>query len=440
MQATAANGAVRYRLLEPLRQYAWELLAASGEQEALQLQHARYFVALAEGLAPVLASADRGAALDLLERSLDNLRAALAWALPGSSEQQPADGPELGLRLATALLWFWHFRGSRAESFRWLELALPRLDAVDGMTAAMALYAAGDLAWLLGKYEIARARLEQSVGRWRSLGDVRGLAYALQALACAADAAMPARWDAINESIALFQRAGDEWGGALARFSASFLALEEGDHAGARERMLDALARYRGLGDDWFAAQILNDLGDVARGGRRYAAAASRYSQSLALLEKCGDSAAILPSILYNLGVVALRRGQTRRALQNLRQALAHFRDRGDQRGIAECLIGLGGVLGAMQQPERAVRLYGAAEALLARGGVGLWSTNRAEYAHDRAAVRAQLSEETFVHAWAAGQALSMTQVLAEVLPDQDPAVSPAASAKPRTYPRASGA
>jgi len=81
VQAEEAGGAVRYGLLETVRQYGRERLAASGAAGAVRDRHLAWYLALAEQAAPHLwAAADLGAWLDHLEAEHDNLRAALRWA------------------------------------------------------------------------------------------------------------------------------------------------------------------------------------------------------------------------------------------------------------------------------------------------------------------------------------------------------------------------
>jgi predicted ATPase len=75
------DGAVRYKMLEPVRQYAREKLRESGEEEAVQGRHAGFFLALAEEAEPELAGTQQEAWLKRLEREHANLRGALAWAL-----------------------------------------------------------------------------------------------------------------------------------------------------------------------------------------------------------------------------------------------------------------------------------------------------------------------------------------------------------------------
>ena len=100
------TGQARYRMLETIRQYAREKLVESGENEAVRDRHLSFFVRLAEEAAPELLGKDVKAWLDRLEREIENVRMALDWA-KGTARLRD------GLRLATALEWFWYPRAIR---------------------------------------------------------------------------------------------------------------------------------------------------------------------------------------------------------------------------------------------------------------------------------------------------------------------------------------
>jgi predicted ATPase len=111
----------RYRMLEPIRQYARERLEESGETESLQARHAGYYLGLAERVKPELVGPEPATWLARLERETGNLRAALSWALEEGSGDERV---ETGLRLATALARFWDTHGPN-EGRRWLEKVSP---------------------------------------------------------------------------------------------------------------------------------------------------------------------------------------------------------------------------------------------------------------------------------------------------------------------------
>src|SRR6185312_8137982 len=90
------DGEPRFDLLHVVREFALEQLEASGEAAAVRRAHARVFTELAEQAEPELRGPAQVAWQRVVERDLDNMRAALGWARASSEI-------ELGLRLATAL-------------------------------------------------------------------------------------------------------------------------------------------------------------------------------------------------------------------------------------------------------------------------------------------------------------------------------------------------
>ena len=82
----------RYRLLEPMRQYARERLVEAGEATTVEARHLAFYLELARAADPEGAAAGPLVALDRLEADHDNLRAALAWALRHEPEQALSAG------------------------------------------------------------------------------------------------------------------------------------------------------------------------------------------------------------------------------------------------------------------------------------------------------------------------------------------------------------
>src|SRR5262249_11045065 len=103
-----ATPASRFPLLEPIREYALEQLAARGEAAALQRAHASYYLGLAEAAAAQWDSPTAETMVKQLDSEHDNLRAALRWACDGGDHT-------IGLRLAGGLRKFWQSRGLIGE-------------------------------------------------------------------------------------------------------------------------------------------------------------------------------------------------------------------------------------------------------------------------------------------------------------------------------------
>lgn len=117
------DGTTRYGLLETLRQYARERLDEEGTSDHWRRRHAEYFAELSETIAPMLMSPDEIAARHRLHADLDNLRAAVGWAL----DRADRDDNELGVRIPAALV-DESTMGRSSGITEWAARALPFLD------------------------------------------------------------------------------------------------------------------------------------------------------------------------------------------------------------------------------------------------------------------------------------------------------------------------
>jgi hypothetical protein len=81
VQADATGSETRYRLLETIRQYAQERLEHAGDTEAARDAHARYYATFTEQVAAGTNTSEQLDWLERADREVDNVRAALAWAI-----------------------------------------------------------------------------------------------------------------------------------------------------------------------------------------------------------------------------------------------------------------------------------------------------------------------------------------------------------------------
>jgi predicted ATPase len=108
-QDAGLDGEPRFTMLETIREYALEQLAACGEAEVLREQHLEHYLALAEAAELRLNGAEQLTWLERLETEHDNLRAGLEWC------RVEPDRNAVGLRLVCALGQFWTLRGYISE-------------------------------------------------------------------------------------------------------------------------------------------------------------------------------------------------------------------------------------------------------------------------------------------------------------------------------------
>lgn len=454
--ADARAVSARYRMLETIRQYAWERLAEAGEGMPVRSQHLGYYFDLAKQAEAHLTSAARKPWLERLEAEHDNLRAALEWASEHDAVQ--------AMQLAAALRWFWYFNGHSLQGRDWLERVLARPGEPSAVKStrytsarAKALMAAGFMiAYGGGEPKAAHAHLLESITLWRVLGDNRYLAEVLlyhgwamlrqsnqsqmiptleESVALARETAetwllafalgtlglalsySPSSMDRartlVDESIALWQQIAEPWGLGQSQTYRAGLALRMGQLAEARAFFMDALAERRLAGDRWTLAISLNDVGDLLRFEGDYAQARALQEEALALFTAVGDQASVTKT-KRKLGLLALSEGDYEEARAQLARSLAEHQAAGNQAGMALCLSAYGALAASQGQAERAVRLCAAATGLMESLHYRMVATDHIEHERNIAAGRERLPEADFARAWAVGQQLTLEQALAE--------------------------
>ena len=194
--------AVRYRLLETIRQYGAERLVAAAEQEALRDRHCDAYLALAELAAPELAG--RREWLDVLDTEAANLDAALDWAV-----QTDANG---ALRLCAAVSHWWLLRGLYGAAGRGFDRALAAGDPTASPLRAQVLGAHGYLLLLGGKYEAAIEIAQQALAIAEEVDNQSAQARALNTLGIIQLFPDPVGCrPALKRACELARASGDDW-------------------------------------------------------------------------------------------------------------------------------------------------------------------------------------------------------------------------------------
>ena len=407
------RGEPRFTMLETIREYASEQLQASGEDAAVQEEHTRYFLQLAEEAAPHLHHpAEEDAWLERLESEDANLRVALAWC---AARQ---DRVEAGLRLVGALPWYWFLRGSQHEGRAWLETLLAHSASSDRSIArGLALSGAGMLTFFEGDLAAAAAQAEEALSIAREVGDIHLIAspgFMLGMVRLTQGNIEEAR-SLFEESYSLFKEMGDASGEAQTLFILGVTAYRSGDLATARTQLEESLRLFQEQGDVLHESTVLSALQGIVLTQGDQERSRSLHQQSLSLLEQARNRGT-LGLFLINTGDLYQQYGEEYMAQTSYREGLSLWQEmhQVEQRlGIVKGLAGLAEIAAAQGKVERAGRLFGAASRLLP-----VTSSYREEMNRRIAAARARLDTASFEAGWTAGQAMTEEQAMTEALQD----------------------
>ena len=314
------GGGVRYRMLETVRAYGAERLAAAGEDEALARAHAGYFLELAEAAEPELRRRDQLRWMARLAAERDNLHAALRWAVD-SGEAATA------LRLAAALGWYWFLTSARAEALDWTGKALA-LPGEVGTAARAQVVAFQSLTTVSGGVD---------------LGPALELGAQAVALVDALPPDEPRRSHPVlvilpalmamfgNDHLVAYDRLvanyghPDPWMAAMAHLLTGALSVNLGE-AGTAEREFDeALARFRELGERWGTGQALVARAELRSSRGHPEEAMAALGEAREVLAGLGDREDVSQILIRTAGERA-RAGQVDQAEDDLEAAdrIAH--------------------------------------------------------------------------------------------------------------------
>ncbi|TMC28406.1 MAG: XRE family transcriptional regulator [Chloroflexi bacterium] len=384
IQAEMSTGeAVRFGMLELMRDYALQRLHKAGEEEQCRRRHAAYYARLAEtvfahfGPEPGVRKAR---VAFTLAQELPNARAALQWA----EERQEA---ELGLQLA-GFTRLWHVRGQMSEAERWMErmLALDLRAREQGEPTApltlriQFLYGIGRTMVRHGKVERrAEAAAYEALHLAQRIGDHNGISNAFATLGMIAQA-----------------------NGKLDEAEAAY--TQSSTHA----RMIE----HRGL-----ISHVLILLGDLARMQGDMARATTLLEEALADVQASGMTWDI-PMTLALLGHLACQQQNYALAKARYREALVLYRAFGSPTYIASCLEGYAAAACGEGHYAQATRLCAQAWTLREQTQTALLPAQREAFEQVVATARAALDEPAFEREWNTGTTLTQNEAIDDALSD----------------------
>ncbi len=432
----------RYRLLEPVRQYALAKLGAAGEEQHARRRHSGYFVGLAEASELGLKGPDQDKWVSRIEREHDNLRSAINWSLANGQD-------EAALRAGAGLSWFWWMRGYWREAQDWFRRIYD--DTVDSDPALR-----GRLVYKLAGLEVQRARpaevkpfFEEFLPVLEESGTAEDYAWILVRLADSSgfDTGM----DLSEKAIELFRAAGDAWGEAYAswglgwcwwaddqpkgleimrvavdrlvalgdRFTAGWFAFNlgfnlayDGRYDEGRQVIEETLRLVAGTQDRWVSAHCRHRLAIIATMTGSHDEALRLFEEALPIHRKIGDENCTATAQVY-LGEAFTNLGRFDEARENLITALRGAQDLQNRNIAAGGLRRLGWLAAARGDYELATRTLGSAESFLPKSGQKAMSVHDAEQSAEVLDLLTEAVGKDRVESWkTAGTGLTMAEAI----------------------------
>ncbi len=348
----------RLGMLETIHAYATERFALTTDKDAVHERHYRHYLALAQchGAERALMSASRKEHLAQLDADIDNLHAALGWAVGEASAER-------ALAMCAALSCYWPMRDRPADAVDWVEqaLILPGADA-DPALRIRALCIKGRCLWALGRGAEQPAIIAEAEATARALADPLALSETL--VMRASYETYRGRPDVAeafaNEALDLATAAADDWAIAMV---AKAQAMDATTIAELRKRVDRAAALLDEAGNVYQLADLLAGVaayGALCMGSDQDAM--EFVGRAIPLVREL-DNPFIWMILQGNLGLAALLTGDTDAARDAFRQELALCRELVARPIAWEGLRGLAAVAAVGGDAKRAALLVGAAAA-----------------------------------------------------------------------------
>ena len=328
------SGDLRFTMLETLREYALEQLVASVEDERVRQRHAAYYLGLAEQAAPELHGWSARLWHDRLNADWDNLRAVLQWSLSAQGE------PQLGLRLAGAIWWFWETRGRRREGRAWLAtlLAAPG-NAAPTAARAYGLLGAAYMADNDRELDLGGALLDEVAQIGADLGDIAIQSRVLWeqgGMARVGSDPLPSL-ALLEQSLAMFTSLGDQYYIATLLWE---IGTIHPDPAKGEQYLRKSLALAQSYGDANTSAMGLHMLGNFAYERGDFVQAERLFTESMAVAQADGDLRSQV-HLINSLGWLSLVSGDLARGQAFFHKAREFARRQGETAAFSNALVGL---------------------------------------------------------------------------------------------------
>jgi non-specific serine/threonine protein kinase len=297
--AAGHGGRTRYRQLEMVREYAYDLLVASGELGAARERHFRHFLSLGRETRERWPSTEAPRFVDELEADYGNVRAAVEWSAVAD--------PCAGMRLLSGTLDLFMMLGV-ADGRRLAELLLERCSVRDGHRADVQI-SAGALAWWSGDWDAARRALAEARRLSAELGEqaLEGWARIFEGLVELFEGSVGQAREHFEEGRRLHHELGVAAGEARSTAALGLTFMLENDSQRARNIVEEGLAMATAADDRFAQGQSHTYLGMIAQSMADERGATSHFKSAVQCLRPFHDALLLPVALIGQAGVIVPR-------------------------------------------------------------------------------------------------------------------------------------
>jgi predicted ATPase len=407
---------MRYYMLETIRQYAREKLFEAKQSSVARDQHLVYFNKLSEGSWNVyrLKNESEIQKYKAIQVEMDNFRAAFEWGLQNHIEA----ALDLAANMAMSLSW----TGGQLEGITILRSALEEFRTLSPVEneakrtrdeiLLRACFSLGTI--LIGTGEITQSRnaLQEAIDIARQLGDKKMVGFALEMFANAsifikADDAVTAA----KEGLEIFTEMNDASGLAMAYGNFARLATVKGDFEESQKYMALLQEKTKDAPVSFQAGIQLLGLAYNARALGRFDLAKGYFEEGLRMFQRVGHKG-FVTVMTSEIAHVERATGNYAEAKKTYTETIKVFQDYGNRPAVAHQLECFAMIAVVEEEPQRAVKLFAAAEAVRELTGHKRTDEEEAEEVQFMSRLHSNLQETEFNALWAEGRSMTMEQAI----------------------------
>lgn len=342
----------RYKMLETLRQYGSEKLKASGEFDFISGKHLDFYSEFVSNAMEKIRKSDSLNWLKKIDSENGNTERALNWYSENPSFTD-------GLKLISALSFYWQIRGNISEGTRWFEFAL-KMKAENNVREFGNIFSfAGSFARLRGEFDNARKLLNDSIEFWRENGNEKGVNDSLSRLGILEfdESNFGKAIEIYEQCLDFYRKSGDKLSASRVLNNMANAISSIGDSDRAFLMLQECLKIRRELGDNIGVSSSLDNLGVLAFENEDYLKAEELFRESLEIKKLMGNKSGVALS-LDNYALVKSALGDFEAANIMFKESIEISRETGNKTGLAEVLNNKG--ISTLQEgfPEKAVEYF----------------------------------------------------------------------------------